>query len=184
MDHTIHHDMAASAATMCKMHMLWNWETVDTCIVFRSWHVSSKSTFVVSFLIVALIGVMYEWLREVQRVYDTRIARSLAKGKEPSLIGRDVSPGEEALLLGRNGISKGPGGGITVPFTQRLVRAGLYGLMVFVSFFIMLIFMTYNGYLVGAVVLGAATGHWIFNGEMDVDAVLSGSGVNKGVACH
>ncbi|KAG8871424.1 hypothetical protein FRB97_008704, partial [Tulasnella sp. 331] len=145
MEHTqAHHDVAATASSMCKMHMLWNWETVDTCIVFRSWHVSSTSTFIISFLIVALIGVFYEWLREVKSAYDIQTARTLARGKEPSLIGRDVSPGEEALLLGRNGISKGPGGGIVVPVTQRLIRACIYGLMVFVSFFIMLIFMTYN----------------------------------------
>lgn len=71
--------------------------------------VTSTATFVVSFFIIVLIGVLYEWLREVQKAYDTRIARNLAKGKSPSITGRE-SPGEEALLLGRNGLSKGPGG--------------------------------------------------------------------------
>jgi len=32
----------------------------------------------------------------------------------------------------------------TVPVPQRLARASLYGVAVFLSFFIMLIFMTYN----------------------------------------
>jgi len=186
MDHA-HHDIASAAtAPICKMHMLWNWETVDTCIVFRSWHVSSNATFVISFFIVALIGVSYEWLRQVQTSYELRVARSLAaagQGRAGSS-GRET-PGEEALLLGRNGVTKGPGGGISVPFIHRLIRASLYGLMVFTSFFIMLIFMTYNGYLVAAVVLGAIAGHWLFNGEMDFEAVIAaGTATGKGVACH
>ena len=32
----------------------------------------------------------------------------------------------------------------TVPFASRILRAGLYGATVFISFFLMLVFMTYN----------------------------------------
>lgn len=42
-----------------------------------------------------------------------------------------------------------------------------------------------QAYLILATVVGAALGHFIFNSEMDVDAVLAGSfGAGKGVACH
>jgi hypothetical protein len=33
---------------------------------------------------------------------------------------------------------------IPVPFVSRVIRASLYGASVFVSFFLMLVFMTYN----------------------------------------
>jgi solute carrier family 31 (copper transporter), member 1 len=90
---------------------------------------------------------------------------------------------------------------ITVPTVSRLLRATLYGATVFLSFFLMLIFMTYNvsfarrpivntcsspqAYLILAVVLGAAIGHYVFGGRMDVNAVLSGAGpAGKTMACH
>jgi copper transporter 1 len=47
----------------------------------------------------------------------------------------------------------------------------------------MLVFMTYNAYLILAVVLGAAIGHYVFNSRMDVDVVLASAG-GKGMACH
>ena len=68
----------------------------------------------------------------------------------------------------------------------------------------MLIFMTYNvrlirylevesfadvephkAYLIGSVVIGAATGHFLFGATMDVDAVLNGvDGMGRPIACH
>jgi len=43
-----------------------------------------------------------------------------------------------------------------------------------------------QAYLIGAVVVGAAAGHFIFSAEMDTDAVLAASGVvgGKGISCH
>lgn len=142
----------------CKMYMLWNWETVDTCVVFRSWHVHNMAQFVITCLIIVLIGVSFEWLRKVQKGYDAKLSR-----------GPVGAPGTKRLAL-----------------TPRLIRASLYGLIVFISFFIMLIFMTYNGYLVLSVVAGAFIGHFILNPEMDVnDDPASGGAIgSNGMACH
>jgi len=75
--------------------------------------------------------------------------------------------------------------GTPVPLLARLTRAALYGATIFLSFFLMLVFMTYNAYLILAVVIGAALGHFIFGHEIDVEGVLSGSGAGgKGMACH
>lgn len=87
---------------------------------------------------------------------------------------------------------------------MRASRAVLYGAQVFLSFFLMLVFMTYNvslstrlrshrhhltltiyqAYLILATVVGAALGHFIFNSHMDTDSVLAGAGGSKGMACH
>ena len=92
-----------------------------------------------------------------------------------------------------------------IPFTMRLSRATLYAAQVFLSFFLMLVFMTYNvsnsivmvflvlrkylgrlqAYLILATVVGAALGHFIFNSHMDIEGILAGtSGGGKGMACH
>ncbi|KAF2772026.1 hypothetical protein EJ03DRAFT_387836 [Teratosphaeria nubilosa] len=56
----------------------------------------------------------------------------------------------------------------------KVVKAVLYGIQVFYSFFIMLLFMTYNGWVMIAVGVGATIGFLLF----------SGSSVQKSAACH
>jgi len=74
--------------------------------------------------------------------------------------------------------------GTPVPTISRVLRALIYGVTVFLSFFLMLIFMTYNAYLIGAVVVGASLGHYIFGSTINVNAILADSSGSKGLACH
>jgi solute carrier family 31 (copper transporter), member 1 len=41
-----------------------------------------------------------------------------------------------------------------------------------------------QAYLILAVVLGAGIGHFVFGAAMDVEAVLAGGDLGKGMACH
>lgn len=160
------------------MYMLWNTNIVDTCVVFAEWHVRSTTGFILSLLAVAAIGIGYEWLREMQRKSDLYIATRIVQARNTNTSSGTDSPGEEALLIGRaRGLTR-------LNIHVRVLRAALYGLSVFVSFFIMLIFMTYNAYLILAVVVGAAAGHFVFNQEMSPEAILSGATTGKGVSCH
>ncbi|KAF8894341.1 copper transporter [Gymnopilus junonius] len=185
------HDMPMAK---CKMNMLWNTDIIDTCIVFRSWHISSNTTFLLSILAIIGLGVLYEYLRVFQRQLDVRIAVTLSSsnasnGKARS---RDRSPPthsvhsathDAGLLSGRR-LIKNSLTGVPVPFLFRALRAVVYGSTVFLSFFLMLVFMTYNAYLIGAVVVGAALGHYIFGATINPDAILSDSAQGKGMACH
>nr|OQO26427.1 hypothetical protein B0A51_04949 [Rachicladosporium sp. CCFEE 5018] len=58
--------------------------------------------------------------------------------------------------------------------TGRVVKAAFYGVQVFYSFFIMLLFMTYNGWIMLAVGFGAFLGYLLFGG----------SSATKSAACH
>ncbi|KZT10821.1 Ctr copper transporter [Laetiporus sulphureus 93-53] len=181
------HDMPMGPK--CSMNMLWNTQIEDTCVVFRSWHISSKTAFAFSFLAILALGVLYEWLRVAQRDVDRLIARRLlADGKGKARVprsGRNTpeSDSEGAGLL--TGLpSTKPIVGTPLPLLPRIIRAVLYGLTVFLSFFLMLVFMTYNAYLIMAVVFGAAIGHFIFGSHMDINAALSVAVDGKGMACH
>ncbi|KAI0030941.1 Ctr copper transporter [Vararia minispora EC-137] len=172
----------------CTMNMLWNTQIEDTCIVFRQWHISSKFIFALSCIAIIAISIGYEWLRAYQRSVDFRVALALSRNKDRPVSGRssplpsDHDAEEAGLLSGRAFKAKTL---IPVPVTPRALRATLYGASVFVSFFLMLVFMTYNAYLILSVVLGAAIGHYVFGGHMDVDAILSGGAASgKGMACH
>jgi len=190
MDHG-NHDMPMPARPRCSMNMLWNYQIADTCIVFREWHISSNTSFVLSCLAVVALGVLYEWLRGAQRGVDRRIAAQLSaqgKGKArgaPSVSARSSLDGdseEAGLLTGLPPLKARPGA--PLPITARLTRAALYAVTVFLSFFLMLVFMTYNAYLIIAVVVGAGLGHFLFSTHMDLDAVLAGGADAKGMACH
>ncbi|KAJ7282919.1 Ctr copper transporter [Mycena rebaudengoi] len=202
MAHAHDHSGHEMPMARCSMNMLWcvNTQIIDTCIVFKSWHVRSNRAFVYSCLAIVLLGVFYEYLRAVQKALDVRIARSLsassaaaAKGKSRSrsrssgapAAGSDESDAdatEDAALLTGRRVFKVTSTGTPVPFLLRALRATLYGSTVFLSFFLMLVFMTYNAYLIAATVLGAALGHFIFGGTIAADALLNGE--SKGMACH
>ncbi len=80
------------------------------------------------------------------------------------------------------------------------MRALVYGATVFFSFFLMLVFMTYNvssrlalrphilnsrlqAYLIASVVIGATVGNYIFSSTMNTDSV-HGPNTGSGLACH
>ncbi|PCH36066.1 Ctr copper transporter [Wolfiporia cocos MD-104 SS10] len=188
MDHG-DHQMPMPTGPRCSMNMLWNTQIEDTCIVFRSWHVSSKTVFALSFFAIVALGVLYEWLRVAQRDVDRLIARRLiaeGKGKARVRSGRNT-PSESdsegaALLSGAQALK--PKTGTPLPIFTRVIRALLYALTVFLSFFLMLVFMTYNAYLILAVVVGAGIGHFVFGSHMDINSVMAGAVDSKGMACH
>ncbi|KAG8744485.1 hypothetical protein FRC10_010050 [Ceratobasidium sp. 414] len=170
MDHGGHGGM--DMGPKCSMHMLWNTQIIDTCVVFKSWHISSNGAFFMSFVTIVALGVLYEWLRRAQTNLDVRVARSISKGKASALESPDS---EEAPLNPR--AYKQPALTTLSP-GARISRAALYGASVFLSFFLM-------AYLILAVVLGASLGHYVFGAQMDAEAVLKSAGVGgKGMACH
>ncbi|KAI0335118.1 hypothetical protein GY45DRAFT_985564 [Cubamyces sp. BRFM 1775] len=92
-DHGGHDMPGMPTGPKCSMNMLWNTQIEDTCIVFRSWHISSHTAFVLSCAAVVGLGVLYEWLRAAQRTLDRRIAATLraqGKGKAAAGIGAGV----------------------------------------------------------------------------------------------
>ncbi|KAK7005788.1 FAD-binding FR-type domain-containing protein [Favolaschia claudopus] len=191
MDHSAHHmdhnENPAATMARCSMHMLWNTQIIDTCIVFQSWHVTSNAYFFGSCIAIMALGVFYEYLRAFSKSVDTRIALSLVangKGKHATSGTRSgrSSPDEDAGLLSGRRVFKIATTGTPVPFMLRVLRAALYGATVFLSFFLMLVFMTYNAYLIFATVFGAALGHFIFGSTINIDAILGEE--SKGMACH
>ncbi|KAI4611243.1 hypothetical protein J4E81_003310 [Alternaria sp. BMP 2799] len=154
MDHGhMGHDMPGMGGDgpKCNMNMLFTWDTTDLCIVFPSWHISGTTSLVFSLLAVVLMTAGYEAIREISRRYE-----AYSKG---------VMEGPR----GRNG-----GVGRSAEQQMKIIKAVLYAVQVFYSFFIMLLFMTYNGWVMLAVAVGAFVGYLMF----------SQSSSTKSVACH
>lgn len=111
---------------------------------------------------IVCLGVLYEYLRLVQADYDQRLALQL-KGKNLYTSGAQHSQSEYDTLLSSCQQSTQAQEGVRVnatrvdsntdwiftyrvdiPFSARVSRAAFYGGSIFLSFFLMLVFMTYN----------------------------------------
>ncbi|KAL8672184.1 MAG: hypothetical protein Q9168_003348 [Polycauliona sp. 1 TL-2023] len=148
-DHMGHGGMdMPSEGAKCSMNMLFTWDTTNLCIVFPQWRVSSTFSLIISLLGVILLTAGYEFVREMSRRYETSSAEYVNK-----LPRKNVGDAEKS---------------------QKLVKAAFYAVQVFYSFFIMLLFMTYNGWVMLAVAVGAFIGYLGFGD----------SSSTKSVACH
>uniref|UniRef100_A0A1D1YNN7 Copper transport protein n=1 Tax=Anthurium amnicola TaxID=1678845 RepID=A0A1D1YNN7_9ARAE len=148
----------------CSMNMLFNWDTERLCIIFSWWSVNSIGFLILSCLVVIFLAASFEFLKLVLRKYDSKIYTSSHSQLQE---GRDTNPEEVAS---QNNV-------IRITYTQHLVRTFIHTAQVFLSFFLMLIFMTYNGFLMISVIIGAAVGYFVFAKQ----TIESGG---KSLACH
>ncbi|KAJ4990255.1 ctr copper transporter family protein [Stagonosporopsis vannaccii] len=179
----------------CNMNMLFTWDTTDLCIVFRSWHISGTFSLIVALIGIILLTAGYEAVREASRRYEAHSAKALEgrRGGDDLRGGcwvgfpcsvyhtlerqlsparaKDVLPADESSSLLHSGRNAG---GSNAEQQAKLVKAALYAVQVFYSFFIMLLFMTYNGWIMLAVAVGAFVGYLLF----------ANSSPTKSAACH
>ncbi|KAK4629517.1 hypothetical protein CLAFUW4_08114 [Fulvia fulva] len=95
--------------------------------------------------------------------------------KHSTLSGPVTYDAEESLEAGERSSLLRLGGSVQAGKQKgKVVKAAFYGVQVFYSFFIMLLFMTYNGWIMIAVGVGAFIGYLMF----------SGSPPTKSAACH
>ncbi|CAG8443507.1 8322_t:CDS:2 [Ambispora gerdemannii] len=143
----------------------------------RSLRVDSIFELIIACLIVAAITASYEWLREYARKVDERILQGelqRLRDETSPLLGVDRSSSNENGSAVRPSIHK-------LTNRQQLKRSILYAVQVLISMFIMLIFMTYNAYLMTSVVVGAGIGYYCFTNRT---LSLTQDTVTRSVACH
>lgn len=136
-------------SAMCSMNMLFTWDTENLCIVFRQWHVRSTFDLVLSLIAVVAIGAGYEAIRAYSRSYE------LAASKRVQAAPRQNQP--------------------EISRRTHVIKAALYGLQNFYAFMLMLVFMTYNGWVMIAVSVGAFVGYLLFGNS---------TSSTKDTACH
>jgi copper transporter 1 len=150
MDHGGTHDMPGmDGPARCSMNMLFTWDYKNVCVVFRQWQITSPTSLIFTLLAVVALTAGYEALREGIRRYETWTSKLV----------------ETAPRQNRDEATK----------RAHVVKSVLYGIQNFYAFMIMLIFMTYNGWIMIAVSVGAGLGYLIFGGRTTA---------TKDTACH
>ncbi|KAK1830292.1 Ctr copper transporter family-domain-containing protein [Podospora conica] len=133
----------------CSMNMLFTWDYQNVCVVFRQWQITSPLSLVITLLAIVGLVAGYEALREGIRRYEASVSQRV-----------ETSPRQNKSEVARR---------------AHVVKSVLYGLQNFYAFMIMLIFMTYNGWIMIAVSVGAGLGYLLFG---------SRTTATKDTACH
>lgn len=166
-------DMAAHPVKgMCRITMLWNWNTIDACFILKLWHVKSKGGFAGSCIGVFLLALVQQWLHRFVRQYDVALMSKYA-AQEADLDKLSVATGLIAFVES----SKNPfvttvlHKWLTAPVSrhemrvlrlEHLIRTSLFAVDWFFSYIIMLLFMYFNGYIIIMCLLGAFVGRLVF----------------------
>ncbi|KAI1138018.1 Ctr-domain-containing protein [Hypoxylon sp. FL0543] len=153
------------ANSSCRISMLWNWETIDVCFLSESWHVKSKGAFAALCIGVVLLVILLELLRRVAQVYDQHLIYQHQKTKNAlaattvnsssdtangALIAKESPPAPISTALFRPNV------------WQQAIRALLHTLHFALAYWIMLLAMYYNGYIIICIIIGAFIGFFAF----------------------
>ena len=130
--------------------MLFTWDWNNSCVVFKWWHVKTFTGFMISMVVILLLSAGYEFTKAWVTTWERNTVATLTASSSPTS---------------------------TTNSTQqrkfRTQRGVLYGIQVFYSFFLMLVFMTYNGWYMIAVAVGAGLGNYFWGGSTE-----------KSLSCH
>ncbi|KAJ5639582.1 uncharacterized protein N7484_007444 [Penicillium longicatenatum] len=118
-------DMGGSS---CKISMLWNWNTVDSCFIAESWHITSKGMFAGSCIGVICLVICLEFLRRLGKEYDRFLLRQ--HELRAAMVGSETSV--EASCLRSKPLA------FTPSVLQQSLRALLHVAQFAVAYFVML----------------------------------------------
>ncbi|KAJ6535910.1 Ctr copper transporter family-domain-containing protein [Mycena vulgaris] len=141
----------------CKLSMLWNWDTVDACIISDQWHIHTIQQYAGTLTGIFLIVIILEGLRRMSRAYDRFILRrfqSRAKFAERVRSDRPFSPS----------------------IVQHFIRTLLYFIQFGAAYLLMLAAMTHNGGVILAIFAGALVGFLFFGRDTVPGAHTTESG--------
>ncbi|KAG9244453.1 CTR2 long splice variant [Calycina marina] len=151
------------AAAMCSMNMLFNWQTSNLCIIFQWWHIQTTGGLLFSLIGIVGLTALYEAIRAGSRRYEKWSAK---RAGEVPQIGA-IAESTPLWLTGRNQDD--------VAKRAHVFKAVLYAVQSFYAFMLMLMFMTYNGWVMIAMGIGAFVGYLVFGTD---------TAATKESACH
>ncbi|CAJ2500785.1 Uu.00g036380.m01.CDS01 [Anthostomella pinea] len=150
----------------CKISMLWNWETIDACFLSESWRIRSAGAFAALCIGVILLVMLLELLRRTSKHYDRYIIRQHEKSAAlASATSQGLAETPKGSLIAKSHDAVLPAAGYRPNIWQQATRALLHTLQFALGYWIMLLAMYYNGYIIICIIIGAFIGSFIFQWE-------------------
>lgn len=147
----------------CDMTMIGNWKTVGTCFLSPSWYNSDIAKFAGSCIGVAFWVILTECIRRWSREYDRYIIRTAAANVRRVVAeerSRDIEGRGLGNMLARSYVGDGGLLRLRPTLIQQALRALLYAIQFTSAYLIKLIAMTFNGYILLSIILGAMVGYF------------------------
>ncbi|KAK6846356.1 CTR2 long splice variant [Apiospora arundinis] len=162
------HDHASSGSGMCSMNMYLNADVTDVCILHERWHVTDARSFAGSLVLCAFLVALYERFAAWRRRYATSVARqakAAARKKELSSSSSSSSASGEKQKTGTSTCHSTTSSVSAMERSRRrraaAINAALYGVGYLWGMTNMLIFMTFNVWVMLACGVGAAVGKFL-----------------------
>ncbi|KAG6103034.1 hypothetical protein E4U14_006472 [Claviceps sp. LM454 group G7] len=161
----------------CKISMLFNLYTIDSCFLSSQWRITSNAAFAGSCIGVFLLTLLLELLRRSIKEYDRYLIRQHRSRHQASSSATESTTGSTTGSTMPPNTTKNFAAAVSSitcskavpPFRpnalQQGVRAFLHLLAFFVGYILMLLAMYYNGYILLCIFLGAFVGAFIFQWE-------------------
>ncbi|KAG8034594.1 hypothetical protein G9C98_007670 [Cotesia typhae] len=153
-DSMSHHSMMGMH-NMPGMTMAFHFGYVET-ILFESWKISTLGGLIGSMIGIIIMAALYEGLKYYReylfwKTYNTLQYRSVTSPPEKNVTAEDGRVVQPTMLS-----------------WMHTFQTFLHIIQIILSYFLMLIFMTYNVWLCVAVVFGAAIGYFLFGWKKSV----------------
>ncbi|CAL1687992.1 unnamed protein product [Lasius platythorax] len=172
MDHaSMNHDVGASTSDACSnmgMHGMSMTFHTGYCesVLFENWKITSIGSLVGSMIGIIIMAALYEGLKYYReylfwKTYNALQYRSVTVPSEKNVVAED----NRVVHMVGEVIHKQPP---TMLSWMHLFQTFLHIVQIVLSYFLMLIFMTYNVWLCCAVVVGAAIGYFLFGWKKSV----------------
>ncbi|XP_050578612.1 high affinity copper uptake protein 1 [Bombus affinis] len=168
MNHEGHHAAASEACGNMGMHgmsMVFHGGYCEN-VLFESWKISSISGLIGSMIGIMIMAALYEGLKYYReylfwKMYNSLQYRSVTMPQEKNVVAED----NRVVHMVGEVIHKQPP---TMLSWMHTFQTFLHIVQIVLSYFLMLIFMTYNVWLCFAVVFGAAIGYFLFGWKKSV----------------
>lgn len=130
-----HSSMDHGSMGKCRMSMMLNGYYEDLCVLTPHWHIRTKLDLILSMVALAAFCAGFEAYKAFADGMECKYANVIAQGA--------VTDREKMTIKTKLSV--------------------MYAVSVGYSFFIMLLFMSFNVWIMSAVVIGAGVGHYFFN---------------------
>ncbi|KFM69311.1 High affinity copper uptake protein 1, partial [Stegodyphus mimosarum] len=124
---------------------------VDAIILFKEWTTSTTAGLIGSVIGIFILAMLYEGIKFFREYLFKKYFTSL-EYSSVSVLGDDGKPVTEVHKVARNRMLSWP----------HMLQTFLHVIQMVLSYFLMLIFMTYNVWLCLPVVVGAGVGYFLF----------------------
>ncbi|KAH8788913.1 Ctr copper transporter [Diaporthe sp. PMI_573] len=155
--------------------MLWNWHTIGACFITPQWQIATSAAMVGTCFGVIFLVMALEGLRRSAKQFDRYIVQKHREAAEaryhqvsPTAPADASNPVLPAPVTAPTPTTDGESGS-SAPFRpnvwQQMIRALFHAAQFTVAYFIMMLAMNYNGYIIISILVGAYLGAFLFSWE-------------------